>query len=272
LPSDELADDDLDDSNGSRVSGKMAAEFPEPTSVGRMVLLVGRMELPRRDHPMTTPKKPTLVAAKLEKPPKNDGDSLVATTNQQLSTITGNTDYPNQLALQAIVKTTQTDSTTLGGTLAALAKAHAVIPVLETQRDTQIASLLRDRHNLQGTLTAICGGNLALIKGWGAVPGVVTKTPETTDAPTGAKATTSKTTPGTVLAKCPALPGVTTYFWVLGADPGPPAATVKPAVTTGSRTRFTGLTAGQVMYLRVAVVRRHGGVSAWSEAVQVTVR
>jgi 2,4-dienoyl-CoA reductase (NADPH2) len=32
LPSDELADDDLDDSNGSRVSGKMAAEFPEPTT------------------------------------------------------------------------------------------------------------------------------------------------------------------------------------------------------------------------------------------------
>jgi DNA replication protein DnaC/predicted ABC-type ATPase len=31
LPSDELAGDDHDDSNGSRVSGKTAAEFPEPT-------------------------------------------------------------------------------------------------------------------------------------------------------------------------------------------------------------------------------------------------
>ena len=39
LPGDELADDDHDDSNGSRVSGRNAAEFPERTDADEHQLM-----------------------------------------------------------------------------------------------------------------------------------------------------------------------------------------------------------------------------------------
>jgi hypothetical protein len=134
-----------------------------------------------------------------------------------------------------------------------------------------MATVRRERHNLAGALTVIAAGAPATIKAWGALPGAAAvPTPTSTAAPTDLVATTNKKVPGTVEGKCARVPGAAAYLWSLSSDPNAPVAT--PIVTTRLRVSIAGQTIGHVMYIRVAVVRRHGGQSGWSEAVQITVR
>jgi hypothetical protein len=57
------------------------------------------------------------VTARLAAPPKNDGESLVTTTNQQLNAVMACPDYPNQPTVQNIAKSLQTNTNDLDTTL-----------------------------------------------------------------------------------------------------------------------------------------------------------
>ena len=45
-----------------------------------------------------------------------------------------------------------------------------------------------------------------------------------------------------------------------------------PIIATTAKYELTGQLPGHALYFRVAVVRRRGGQSLWSDPVQVTVR
>jgi hypothetical protein len=222
---------------------------------------------------MTTPKKVSTAttAARLAPPAKASAESLASTTTQQVAAVMACTDYPNQPVVQGIVKTTQADNTSLLSVLAEIAQVRAQLPPLEAKRNTLMGAVRRDRHNLGGALTAICGGVPATIKAWGAIPGESAPTPATTDPPVDLKATSGKT-PGLVSGRCAAVPRAATYFWALLSDPNASPTATPPYVTTGCRVSIPNQTTGKVMYLRVAVVRPRTGMSTWSEALQITVR
>jgi hypothetical protein len=211
------------------------------------------------------------VAARLPLPAKKDAESLVALTNQQIAAVMACADYPNQTAVQAVVKELQADNNSLDATVSDLGKARSAVSPLEAKRNVLMATVRRGRHNLAGALTAVSAGVPAAIKAWGATPGSnVTPTPTSTTAPTDLTATANKKTPGTVDGKCARVPGSAAYLWSLSSDPSTPVA--NPIMTTRLRVSIPGQVVGHVMYLRVSVLRRHGGQSAWSEAVQITVR
>ena len=212
------------------------------------------------------------VTARFPAPAKDDPESLFALTQQQVAGVMACPDFANQAAVQAITKALQADTTELGTLIGGVASAKAAVPVAEAKRDAQVAVVRRGRHNLSGALTAICGGVPATIQSWGATPAGGVPTPASAAAPTELTATPSKTVPGTVRGKCLKVPGAASYLWALTTDPNVAPTTVQPVVTPGSRVSIPGQPVGHVMYLRVAVVRRRGGQSAFSEAVQITVR
>jgi hypothetical protein len=211
------------------------------------------------------------VAARLPLPEKRDAESLVTLTNQQIAAVMACTDYPNQPTVQAVIKSLQTDNNSLDATVGDLGKARSAVPPLEAKRNVLMATVRRGRHSLAGALTTVCAGVPATIKAWGATPGpAATPTPTSTVAPTDLTATPNKKASGTVDGKCTRVLGAAAYFWSLSSDPTTPVP--NPIMTTRLRVSIPGQVVGHVMYLRVSVLRRHGGQSAWSEAVQITVR
>jgi hypothetical protein len=222
---------------------------------------------------MTTKKVSTaVIAAKLPLPPLANGEALATATSQLLTVVMACPDYANQPVVQAIVKTLQTDNTALSALVGEVASAKAAVSPLEAKRNAAIAVVRRDRHNLAGTLTAICAGNAASITAWGATPSPSSATPASTAAPAGLSVTPLASSPGTLRCKCSVVSGAASYLWSLTTDPTVAPGSVLPTLSTGSRVEIPGQTVGHVVYVRVAVLRHRSGMSAWSDAVQYTVR
>jgi hypothetical protein len=223
---------------------------------------------------MTTKKVPSKSASgKLQSPAKvNNGGELVAITEQQIAAIQACSDYPNQPTVQAATKALLDDTTALDKTLAQIAAARAALVTLEATRDSQIVTVWRDRRTVAATITVVCKGNTEAIKAWGCVVSSKTVTPASAEAPTNLTVKPSKTTPGSIVARCRAVSGAMAYLFQITSDPAALPGAGQPAMSSKATYALANQTVGHVLYVRVAVVRRNGGQSQWSDAVQVTVR
>jgi hypothetical protein len=199
------------------------------------------------------------------------GHLLVALTNEQLGKIQQAPDWANQPPIQTLVKSLLGETAGLDQTLTALANARALVTSLETTRDTQIVTILRDRRNLEGAITTVCKGDPSAVKAWGCQLKAKTLASASTEAPVGLKAKASKSVAGTVTVRCTAIHGAV-YLWVMSDSAAAPAAGVQPVITTKARLDVSGQQVGHTLYFRVAVIRRNGGQSLWSDPVQVVVR
>ena len=65
--------------------------------------------------------------------------------------------------------------------------------------------------------------------------------------------------------------GVICYLVQLGTDPAHPEAWPAPVIAGGCKHTFTGLTPGQKVYLRIAIVRRGSVQGQWSVVMEVGV-
>jgi hypothetical protein len=74
-----------------------------------------------------------------------------------------------------------------------------------------------------------------------------------------------------VEAKCNPEKGIICYLVQMGTDPAHPEAWPQPAISSGCKHTFPGLTVGQKVYLRMAIVRRGGVQGKWSDVLEVTV-
>jgi hypothetical protein len=223
---------------------------------------------------MSKKKIPLKVASgKLQSPAKiRNGQDLVAITEAQIATIQQCADYPNQPAVQAATKTLQDDTALLDKTLGQIANTRSSITNLEATRDTQIVTVSRDRRHVEATITVVCNGNTNAIKAWGCLVQAKSVATASTDAPTDLTAKPSKTTPGTVIVQCRAVPGVMAYLFQINADQAAPPGAAPPVMSSKARYQLAGQPIGHTLYVRAAVVRRNGGLSQWSDVVQVTVR
>lgn len=211
------------------------------------------------------------IAAKLPAPPDGTAEALFTTTASQLAGIKACPDFAKEPAVQAVAAQLDTDNTALGAALSAYDQLKAQLPGLRSAARKAVAVVRRDRHNMAGTLTSVSGGAVAQIQAWGAEPSAHELLPVATTAPAALITMVSKT-PGTVKVRCTVVSGAASYLWSVTADGSVPAAGVAPVITTGSRVTLPGQVIGDVIYVRVAVVRRRGGQSVWSDALQIMVR
>jgi hypothetical protein len=201
--------------------------------------------------------------------PRN-GHLLVALTNEQLGKIQQAPDWANQSSIQTLVKSLFGETAGLDQTLTALANARALVTSLETTRDGQIGTILRDRRNLEGALTTVCKGDSTAVKAWGCQLKTKTVAAASNEAPLGLRVKGSKSVSGTVTARCTAVRG-SVYLWLMSDSAAAPAAGAQPVITTKARLDVSGQQVGHTLYFRVAVIRRNGGQSLWSDPVQIVV-
>jgi hypothetical protein len=213
------------------------------------------------------------ASAKLASPGKShNGQQLVATTEQQVAAIQQCADYPNQPTVQAVTKTLQDDAAALDKTVGQLSTQRSTLVSLEATRDTQIVTVWRDRRKVEAAITVVCKGSTDAIKAWGCLVQSKTLAAASTEAPIDLTAKPSKTTPGTVVAKCRAVSGAMIYLFQITSDPSAAPGSGQPVMSSKSTYTLSGQTVGHTLYVRVAVIRRNGGQSQWSDVVQVTVR
>jgi len=179
----------------------------------------------------------SLVRVKLPLDPISKPKDMVTQTVQQVSTIQACAAYPNQPAVQAASVGALADANLLDGTLTKLANHKVVQLTLETLRDQQALTLQLSHGVLWTALNSASKNDKVAAKAW-----------------TGAER------------------GVICYLVQQGNEPTNPAAWPAPAISGGSTHHVAGLTIGQHVYFRMAIVRRNGGQGAWSNVLEVTVR
>lgn len=220
----------------------------------------------------STKKTPAVAMAKFATAPANHTPAALVTAIQhQIGAIEQCADYAKQPTVQAATTLLSTDSTTLGATISQIVNLRAQLTALEAARAGQMTKVNLDRKNAEAAITIACGGDPNLIKGYGCVAQSRTVTPASTAAPLGLTAKPSVTTPGTVTLKCKAVSGAT-YLFQVATDPTTAAGAGTPLISSKSTLTLTGQPIGHVLYVRAAVVRRNGGESLWTDAIQVTVR
>jgi hypothetical protein len=209
--------------------------------------------------------------ARLELDGPTEFNAMVATCKHQVATIKQCADYPNQPGVQAAAKIVDDDAEELDKTLTALANARALVSTLETKRDGQVVVLRRDHDALETSVNVASKGQKEAILAWGGKVATRNPPPPSTDPPVNPTVKTTETL-GTVVAQCKADKAAVCYLFQRGSDPGNPDAWPPHVIETKTRHVVAGLTIGQKVYFRIAVVRRGTGQGQWSGVMEITVR
>jgi hypothetical protein len=122
---------------------------------------------------------------------------------------------------------------------------------------------------LETAIDAASAGQKQAITSWGADVATRTEHPESSDAPLGLTARSSK---GIVTTKVKPDPTALVYLFQTGTDPAHPETWPTPVYESASKHAFEGLPLGQHLYFRAAVIRRGTGQGQWSDIVECTVR
>ena len=212
------------------------------------------------------------ASAKLTGPGnRRNGEQLVSITSQQVSAVQQCADYPNQPTVQAAATALQADVGSLDKTLTTIANMRAALSTLEITRDQQILAVWQHRRTLESIITVVCKGITDAIKAWGCIVQARIVPAASTDAPAKVTAKVGAT-PGSVVVRCGVVSNAASYLFLMSSDPTAPVGVGQPVILSKTRYDLSGQQVGHVLYFRAACVRRNGGMSQWSDAVQVTVR
>jgi hypothetical protein len=94
--------------------------------------------------------------------------------------------------------------------------------------------------------------------------------PSSTLPPENAAVRNVKAHPGMVQASCDEELSVVGYAFQIGTDPTHPETWPPQIVSQGHTHKFANLPIGQIVYVRVAVIRRGSIQSPWSPILQIT--
>lgn len=198
-------------------------------------------------------------------------EAAATQVKQYVASVQACDDYAKQAEVQARAQSTLGSADAVLTTAADLGAARALVAKLEAQQAQQMVTLKACHDALEASVNVVCKGQVAIIQAYGGTPASRTPIAASTDAPSGTSLR-STATPGGIALKCKAVRGALGYLFQLGTDPKDPEAWPKPELSSGSRHVFAGLTLGQKVYGRIAVVRRRGGQGQWSGLMEITVR
>jgi len=183
--------------------------------------------------------------------------------------------YPTTAPVQTVVTDMDGTVTTLQGTVSEIDQVRAKLSTLEKTRNTQMATV-RIKHGAVGTaLTSASNNDPNAAKAWTGATQTRTKAaqvPASTGAPLNPAFNGIKRHPGSVRAECEKEAGAVGYLFQFGTDPNHPETWPVPLVSHGHTFTLRNQTIGQVLCVRIAVVR-HGSVQgAWSSVLSLIVR
>jgi len=205
----------------------------------------------------------------LERPPLFD--EMVVTSKTQVAAAQKNPAIATKPTIDAGAKLVLADAVDLETKVTAWRNAVALAKALEGEVGKAALVLLRDHDVFEAALNQDCAGDEQAILQWGAKKATRVAPAPTTAAPTRARAIPGKNE-GEVVAKCKAERGALCYLFQMGTDPANPQGWAAPVIESGASHDVAGLTVGQKVYFRIAIVRRGTGPGQWSDIFSVTVR
>jgi hypothetical protein len=218
----------------------------------------------------------TVVKVDLPLPASATAKTVVATCTSQSSVIKQCPLYASTPAVQAAVADMDTAVAALQGTVTKEDQLRAERGTLEGTRITQVASVRLKHDALQAALNTASNNDPQTAQAWvGKVKSRskrVTAASTITTPPEGTALRSIKRTPGAVEASCTAEAGAVCYLFQQGTDPQHPETWPAPVMVNGRTHKFENLPIGQVLCVRIAIVRRGSVQSQWSPILQITVR
>jgi hypothetical protein len=216
-------------------------------------------------------KKKEDAAARVTYPlPTNSQPKALATTcEEQATTVLANPDIANHPDVAAAANNVKAQAKTVSDTVGEIINEDAVLTGLRAKRTGDVLLLRLLHANMESLVNVAAGGDKAKAAKWGGK--IVSRTTHvaSTDAPVDALAKAKGD--AAVEAKCKPEKGVICYLMAMGTDPAHPEAWPQPFISGGSKHTFQGLTVGQKVYLRIAIVRTGGVQGKWSDMLEVTV-
>jgi hypothetical protein len=183
--------------------------------------------------------------------------------------------YATTPAVEAAVVDMDTAVAALQVTVAKSDQVRALLATLVTTQATQVATVRLKHDGVVAALNTASNNDPAAAQAW--VGKTKTRAPRapvstSTSPPENPAITTVKQSPGTVLASCTPEAGAVAYLFQQGGDPTHPDAWPIPTISPGHTFKVHNQPIGQVVYLRVAIVRRGSVQSQWSPVLQIVAR
>jgi hypothetical protein len=215
------------------------------------------------------------VKVALPLPASANAKTLISTCTSQSGVIKQCPAYSTTTAVQGAVGDMDTAVTALQGTVAKVDQARALLLTLETTRDAQVVTVRLKHDGVETALNTASNGDPDAAQAWvGKTKSRAAPVPvsTSTNPPENPALQNVKSQHGAVKASCTAETGAVCYLFQQGADPAQPGNWPAPTMTSGSTFTLRNQPIGQLVYLRIAVVRRGSVQGQWSPVLQITVR
>jgi hypothetical protein len=203
----------------------------------------------------------TLATAKLKV------DDMIALTQQRSDVVKNAPGYNNQPDVQKALGAWQGSATSLTTTEQAIKAARVGLVALLATQTKNVAGWRRTLKLLLATITQVSQGSEEAIKLWGFLIAMHQALPASSDAPANLRAEYTRQL--ALVLRWAGVRGHVGYFVQIGD--GTPQGWGTPIPCPKARFEPTGLAPGQKITVRVAVQRKNG-LSAWSDALSITVR
>jgi hypothetical protein len=218
----------------------------------------------------------TVVKVDLPLPASATPKTMITTCTSQSSIIKQCPLYGTTPAVESAVVDLDTAVAALQVTLTKEDQTRAELKVLEGTRNTQVATVRLKHDGVESALNTASNNDPQTAQSWvGKVKSRAKKVvaaSTTTAPPEGTALRSIKRTPGAVEASCTAEAGPVCYLFQQGTDPLHPETWPAPVMVKGHTHKFENLPLGQVLCVRIAIVRRGSVQSQWSPILQITVR
>jgi hypothetical protein len=194
-------------------------------------------------------------------------NQITAKTDHVVGVIKQHPDYPNRPDVQACTAALEAATLAVEADVQDVHTNKASLKALLAKQAIDVAGLKRAAKQTLAVVDLASGGSAEAIKKWGFDVNGRTVMPASTDAPVGLRAMYLKGTD--LVFRWNAVPGQRSYLLQMGD--GSPTGWGTAMQLPKARFEPTGLTAGQKVTVRVAVMRKNG-ISAWSDALVATAR
>jgi hypothetical protein len=192
---------------------------------------------------------------------------IAGATNQVAATIKAHPDYPNHPEIQAPVAKWITQAQLVGTLQQQIAACHAQLATLEGQRNDAVVEWKRGTRIVVSAVEGAAGGSPTAITQWGLEVATRVATTPSTDPPVNLRVGLTLKHAFTIRWK--AIKNAKGYLLQIGD--GTPSGWGTILQSTKATYVPTGLTSGQHIAVRVAVIRKNGQ-SAWSDVLNAVVR
>jgi hypothetical protein len=215
------------------------------------------------------------ASVSLPLPAEANATTVITTCTQQSATIKKCPAYTSTPAVQATVTDLDAAVTSLQSIETQLVQARASVTTFEGQRDKQVVTVRLKHANVETSLNNAANGDPVAAKAWTGQTKTRAKPQPVGSSnlpPENPGVRNVKSRPGMILASCTEEEGALGYAFQMGTDQTHPETWPAQVVTRGHTYKVGNLPIGQVVYLRIAVIRRGSIQGTWSPILSIQAR